>query len=357
MTEYASLKEYVDDIYTCNRTRCGFCSVECPVFRVKRLETYASRGRMLVARGLLEGILEPSSEIQEAMDSCLMCGYCQARCALENLHIFSAVRQELRQAGFASPKHEQTAKRILDEGTLFDRPAPFRRMGTTPLYLGCAYQSKPNEVQTIISVLEKVGIDALVSDEVCCSYIVGAVGFEDEYEQAQARFRQVYGPHLDKEILTVCPTCTATLRDEYGLHVKHALVAVAEKLQDMDIAPLNRQVTYHDPCHLGRMLGIVDEPRQILQALGLELVEMEHHGIFSTCCGGGGGVLEVDRNLAIEVSKNRIRDAVAVGVNAIVTACPTCQPTLLRGAGRLANELGQFVNVLDLWELLDQALD
>jgi Fe-S oxidoreductase len=84
---------------------------------------------------------------------------------------------------------------------------------------------------------------------------------------------------------------------------------------------------------------------------------MEHHGIFSTCCGGGGGVLEVDRNLAIEVSKNRIRDAVAVGVSTIVTACPTCQPTLLRGAGRLANELGQFVDVVDLWELLDQALD
>jgi glycolate oxidase len=84
---------------------------------------------------------------------------------------------------------------------------------------------------------------------------------------------------------------------------------------------------------------------------------MEHHGVFSTCCGGGGGVLDVDRTLAIEVSKNRIRDAVAAGVDTIVTACPTCQPTLLRGAGRLANELDRFVDVLDLWELLDEALD
>jgi Fe-S oxidoreductase len=357
MAEYPALSEYVDEVYTCNRTRCGFCREECPIYRVKRLETYSSRGRMLVARGMLEGVLEPSAEIQEVMDACLMCGYCQARCALDTMHVFGAVREELRAAGYASRKHERTAAKILDEGTLFARPTPFRRVGTMPLYLGCAYQSKPHEVKTIVSVLEKIGLDPLVSDEVCCSYIVGAVGFEDDFECAQARFRQVYGPHLEDEILTVCPTCTATLSGEYGLNVKHALVAVAERLQEMDLKPLNRRMTYHDPCHLGRMLGVTEEPRQILEALGVEVVEMEHHGIFSTCCGGGGGVLDVDRNLAVEVSKNRVRDAVAVGVDTIVTACPTCQPTLLRGAGRLANELDLFVDVLDLWELLDEALD
>src|SRR4030042_2059740 len=99
MAEYPALKELIDDIYTCNRTRCGFCREEGPVYRVKRLETYSSRGRMLVARGLVEGILEPSAEIQEVMDDCLMCGYCQARGALNNLDIFSAVRQEMRAAG------------------------------------------------------------------------------------------------------------------------------------------------------------------------------------------------------------------------------------------------------------------
>ncbi len=357
MADHGALGELADDVYTCNRTRCGFCREECPVYRVKRLETYSSRGRMLVARGLLEGVLEPSAEIQGLMDDCFMCGYCQARCALQNMKVFSAVRQELREAGFVSPKHERTASKILAEGTLLARTSPYRRPGSNPLYLGCAYQSKPHEANTIISVLEKVGLDPLVTDEVCCSYIVEAVGLEQEFERSQASFRTAYRDHLESEILTVCPTCTATLRDEYGLNVKHALVAVAERLEELHLRPVSQRVTYHDPCHLGRMLGIVEEPRRILRALGLELVEMEHHGIFSTCCGGGGGVLDVDRNLAIEVSKNRIRDAVSVGAETIVTACPTCQPTLLRGAGRLANELDLFVDVLDLWELLDQALE
>jgi Fe-S oxidoreductase len=311
---------------------------------------------MLVARGLLEGLLEPSPEIQDLMDECLMCGYCEARCALQNMEIFAAVRHDLRQAGLVSAKHERTAAKILDEGTLFARPSPIRREGTMPLYLGCAYQSQPHVVKTIISVLEKVGLDPLISEEVCCSYIVGAVGFEEEFEQAQTHFRQTYAPYLDGEILTVCPTCTATLRNEYGLNVKHALEAVAERIEDLELRPLNQRVTYHDPCHLGRMLGITEEPRRILRAMGLEVVEMEHHGIFSTCCGGGGGVLDVNRNLAVEISKNRIRDAAEVGVDTIVTACPTCQPTLLRGAGRVANELDEFIDVLDLWELLDQAL-
>jgi heterodisulfide reductase subunit D len=104
------------------------------------------------------------------------------------------------------------------------------------------------------------------------------------------------------------------------------------------------------------MLGIFDEPRDILRALGVELVEMEHNRMFSTCCGGGGGVADTDPALAMEVAKNRVRDALEVGVETIITVCPTCEPTLLRGASRLANETDVFVDVSSLWDLLDDAL-
>ena len=311
---------------------------------------------MLVARGLMEGILEPSAEIQEVMDDCLMCGYCQARCALDNMGIFSTIRQDLREAGFVSAKHERTATKILEEGTLFPRPTPFRRVGTTPLYLGCAYQSKPHEVKSIVSVLEKVGIDPLVSDEVCCSYIVGAVGFEDEFESAQARFRQVYGPHLDNEILTVCPTCTATLGDEYGLNVKHAVVAVAEKLQEMDLKPLNRRVTYHDPCHLGRATGGFDAPRMIMEAIpGLKLVEMPRNRENSLCCGAGGGGLwmEVDKDQRFAVL--RVQEACDVGADVLATACPYC--TVMFDDAVKVMGLSDKIIVADIAELLWQEVD
>ncbi len=82
MVDLTRLEKLADDVYTCNRTRCGFCREECPVYHIKQLETYSCRGKMLVARGLLEGALHPSAELAEMLNECALCGYCQARCAL-----------------------------------------------------------------------------------------------------------------------------------------------------------------------------------------------------------------------------------------------------------------------------------
>lgn len=352
-----NLEQYAAEIYTCNRTRCGFCVADCPVYRVKGLEGYASRGKMMIARGLLEGLIEPSEEVEELVEDCLLCGYCQARCALNNLDIFTLLRQRMVEEDLCAPEHREKTVKILEEGHLFQRPSPVRREGTVPLYLGCLYQSRSVEVKTIISVLKRCGIDPLVADEVCCGYIVEATGFRQEFETVQERFAETYDPYTDKEILTLCPTCTITLKEQYGLNVKHAIVAVADRIETLSPRQLDLKATYHDPCHLGRMLGIFEEPRTILEALGVELVEMDQNRVFSTCCGGGGGLADTSPELSLEIAKNRIRDTLEAGVENVVTVCPTCVPTLLKGASRLANEVGVFVDVLDLWDLLDQALD
>jgi len=352
-----SLEQYAEDIYTCNRTRCGFCLAECPVYRINTLEAYSSRGKMMLARGLLEGIVEPSTEVQEVLEACLLCGHCQARCALSNLDIFTALRQRMAEKEFYAEEHLKKVMKMLEAGRLFDRPAHLEREGTVPLYLGCLYQSKPIETRTIISVLESCGIDPLVVEEVCCGYLAEATGFHAQFEDIRQRFRATYGNHSDQEILTLCPTCTITLKERYGFDIKHAIVAVADRIETLSPRQLDLKATYHDPCHMGRMLGIFEEPRTILEALGVELVEMDQNRVFSTCCGGGGGLADTSPELSLEIAKNRIRDALEAGVENVVTVCPTCVPTLLRGASRLANEVDVFVDVLDLWDLLDQTLD
>ncbi|UCD70918.1 MAG: (Fe-S)-binding protein [Syntrophobacterales bacterium] len=359
MMKGKSLNDYTEDIYTCNRTRCGFCREQCPVYHVKVYETYSCRGKMLVGRGLIEKTLSPSVEITQILDRCLLCGLCEARCALNNLDIITSMRREMVHRGCPTPVHKGNVERILEEGRLLDARAAPERDGQFTLYVGCVYRSKPRELATALSVLERLDIHPLIADETCCGYIVEATGFDKEFEMIQGQFKKTYQQMGAPEILTLCPTCTATLKEKYGLPVKHAIVAVAEQLRKKQqaVKPLGFRATYHDPCHLGRMLGVFDEPREILRHLGIQLVEMENYRYFSTCCGGGGGVNAVDPDLSIEIAKNRARDAIGVGVEIITTVCPTCEPTLLRAAGRLAGEVGTFVDVQGLWDLLDKALD
>ncbi len=120
MEKIQDLKSYQDDIYTCNRTRCGFCREECPVYRVTRYETFSCRGKMLVARGLVEGLLEPSKEMADMLEKCLLCGYCQSRCALKNMEIITSMRQHVAARGLAAPVHQENATKILRDSRLFE---------------------------------------------------------------------------------------------------------------------------------------------------------------------------------------------------------------------------------------------
>ena len=363
-TKHQGLRDLAADIYTCNRTRCGFCREECPVYRLEGYETYSCRGKMLVARGLLEGTLQPSQALADLLAACALCGYCQARCALQNVAVVEALRAEMAAAGYVIPATQASVDSLRTQGSIYGQMPEVSRRGTTPLYLGCLYRTKPQELHTALSVLERLGFDPLIAPEACCGYLAEATGFPADFAIAQARFREVYEPYLEQEILTLCPTCTITLRDRYGLRVKHALVAVAERLADPAVAAkldrnvlAGRRATYHDPCHLGRMLGVMEEPRAALRALGIELVEMPQNRYFSACCGGGGGLTQAHPKLSVEIGKNRVREAYATGAETIITACPTCQPTLLKAASRVANEIDVFLDVLDLWELLRQALE
>jgi glycolate oxidase len=190
--------------------------------------------------------------------------------------------------------------------------------------------------------------------------VVEATGFSEEFEKAKRRCKENLKGERGDELLTLCPTCAMTLKEKYELPVQHAILAVYKRLKELEISkkirPLNLRVTYHDPCHLGRMMGIFEEPREILRIIGVEITEMEHNRYFSTCCGGGGGLRAIDDKLSIDISKNRVRDAFDVGAEMIVTVCPTCEATLLRASGRLMNQIEKFIDVQSLWDLLDRSL-
>ena len=122
---------------------------------------------------------------------------------------------------------------------------------------------------------------------------------------------------------------------EVGLEVLHATEFLADLLEtgNLKLHELQDNVTYHDPCDLGRKGGVIEAPRRVLaQIPGLRLVEMAENRDSSHCCGGGGNLESFAPEVSKAVARNRIRQAVEVGAGTLVSACQQCERTLANAA-------------------------
>ena len=171
------------------------------------------------------------------------------------------------------------------------------------------------------------------------------LGYKDELAAHKKEFRKKF-PYT--EFICLCTTCAFFIKKAYpDLKPKYVIEIIAEKLPQFDTKDIGLKVTYHDPCNVARGMGMVDEPREILKQIGVELIEMEHHGKQAECCGGGGGMLVTDKPLAERLAEKRIKQAQKTGVKTLVTLCPTCEINIRNVAEK--NEMKLKVkNVLDL---------
>jgi Fe-S oxidoreductase len=118
-----------------------------------------------------------------------------------------------------------------------------------------------------------------------------------------------------------------------------------------------QKIAYHDPCDLGRHMNIFEEPRQVLQSLpGVELTEFKLNRLLAKCCGSGGGVKGFDNQLSQDIAYNRVLQALDVGAEVIVSACPSCKSNLTQGAARLRKEKKGKIKVKDITEVVAAAL-
>jgi Fe-S oxidoreductase len=129
--------------------------------------------------------------------------------------------------------------------------------------------------------------------------------------------------------------------------------AILEKLPKAD---LSMTVTWHDPCDLSRGLGIIEEPRAILEKLGCKVVEMEHNKKESRCCGGGGGILMSDESLSDKIALVRIKEAVETGADTVVTSCPTCETVLKKAAIEINEREGTNMVVRNIEDIIWKGL-
>lgn len=235
-------------------------------------------------------------------------------------------------------------------------------------WVGCAgsYDDRNQKAAaSLVKILQAIGVrfGILGIEEGCCGDPARRLGNEYLFQTlAKANIKVLHGYGV-KKILTTCPHCFHTLKNEYpqfggGFQVIHYTQFLAELLNIGKLKltkPIDKVITYHDSCYLGRGNQVYDAPRRILRAIpGLKLAEMERHRTRSFCCGAGGGRMWMDEKIGKRINQMRVDQAIQAKAALIGTACPYCLTMLGDGIKEKGQE--ETIAVFDLSELVEQTM-
>ncbi|SDK29859.1 Cysteine-rich domain-containing protein [Catalinimonas alkaloidigena] len=245
--------------------------------------------------------------------------------------------------------------------------------GRTPevlFWVGCSgsYDDRNKRITVAFAkILAHVGVDFAVlgTEETCTGDPARRAGNEFLFQMQAMQNIQTLDGYGIKKIVTACPHCFNTLKNEYPeLGGNYEVIHHSQFLQGLinegriklkgGGSFKGRRITYHDSCFLGRGNDIYEAPREVLQALDAELVEMKRCRTNGLCCGAGGAQMFKDAEPGRkEVNIERTEEALSTGANVIAAACPFCMTMLTDGVKNKEKEAD--VKVLDLAELIAQS--
>ena len=238
-------------------------------------------------------------------------------------------------------------------------------------WVGCAgsFDQRAQRItRAFVTILEKVGLRYAIlgKEEMCTGDPVRRAGNEFMFQMMAYQNIQILNNYGIKKIVTACPHCFNTLKNEYpelggNYEVVHHTTLLQELIDTGKIrlkeggAFKGQKISYHDSCYLGRANDIYEAPRKVLEALDTELVEMKRCKSNGLCCGAGGAQMFKEEEKGTErVNIERTNEAIATGANVIASACPFCN-TMLTDGVKLA-EKEDSVKVLDVAELIAASL-
>lgn len=347
------LNEWKDELNVC--IRCAYCAEACPVFKTLGWESDTPRGKGIISYGLIEGEIEATQEIANKLLQCTSCRDCYERCSanVPMFDIILAARADMVEAGFAYDTHKNMLKNVEETGNIYGDPdlqTPTED-GEITVFLGCQYNGMGNVTKKYLNILRRLGIKPRIKKEICCGFPLRSLGFRTKLEEHKKKFLEMFP---EKEMIALCPSCTAFLREEYGKDVKQVIEVIAEKMPEG--ADLGITATYHDPCDMSRGLDIIEEPREILEKIGVKIVEMPRSKKQSACCGGGGGMLMSDTDLSGKMAVSRMREAIGTGADMVITSCSTCEKTLKDASNTIGKNGEKKIPVKNIRDLIWQAL-
>jgi Fe-S oxidoreductase len=359
--------------------QCGKCDVVCPWNRVTDFSI-----RKIVRQATL-GL--PEIEFEEIW-RCTTCGTCPSQCprGVEQIEVGVAIRRiatqyevfpdAVRGVRAAGGSLEASGNPLgMERG---ERAAWARELAVKPFAEGmeilyfvgcyCSYDPRIQKVAVAAAkLLQRAGVDfgILGAAESCCGESIRKTGNEELFKSLARQNIRAFIDGGVKRILVSSPHCYHTFKNEYPEFMVHfEVVHMAEYLQELIEAKrlavsgeLQRRITYHDPCYLGRHNGVYEAPRAVLAGIdGVELVEMRDHHDKALCCGGGGGRIWADTPKGERFADLRLEQARAVGAEVLVTACPYCISNFEESRLALGEAESERLQVKDITEVLWESL-
>ena len=242
-------------------------------------------------------------------------------------------------------------------------------------WVGCAgsFDQRAQKItKAFVSILNKVGINYAIlgKEEMCTGDPVRRAGNEFMFQMMAYQNIQVLNNYGIKKIVTACPHCFNTIKNEYpelggNYDVIHHTVFLQQLIDEGKIVISagseggvfkGKKITYHDSCYLGRANNIYEAPRKVLEALDAELVEMKRCRSNGLCCGAGGAQMFKEEEKGItRVNIERSHEAIGTGSSIVATACPFCNTMMTDGVKNKEKEAE--VKVMDIAELIANAQD
>ncbi len=353
--------------------QCGLCDAVCPWNRVRSFSM-----RKLVRQATF-GFTEIESE---EMWLCTTCGRCPQHCPRDVQQIESgvALRRVATEYGVfpASVKPVRTAVgSLIGEGNPLgeDRKnrgdwakgqsvKTFTEEMEILYFPGCypSFDPRAKKISTATAkILNSAGVDfgILGAKETCCGESIRKTGDEELFKRLAKENIKTFIDNGVKKILVSSPHCYHTFKNEYPeFMVNFEVIHITEYLLELMNAgrleltkEVQKKITYHDPCYLGRHNGIFEEPREVLKKVsGLELIEMPDSRIDSLCCGGGGGRVWMETQKGERFGDLRIDQAIEVGAELLVTSCPYCI-TMFEDS-RVTMGVDEKIEIKDITEII-----
>lgn len=354
----------------------GFCVVQSYFDGV---QTYSSKGRLLLARGLLKGELESSSLLSDSIFSCTACGQCYDQYSSETFEINNALlltRKEIVERNGVPKKFNKILENIKAKGnpqglSAEDRTLWFKgqaeqfpyRDNEILYWAGCTTSYRlPEIVGATTSVMDKMGLDfgVLGEKEGCCGLILYLSG---QWREAAENADKVLNTVGDAETLvTNCAGCFymfsriyADLGVSVPFNVLHTSQLLDQSLREnnLELKTFEGDYMWHDPCDLGRHCHVYEPPRNVLNSIpGLNLIEHPLTKEHTICCGAGGGLWTYNEKLTEHVSHQKIMETVPTSLDGIITGCPACLLSM-RNTARI---LRPGLKLYDIAEIVDRCL-